>query len=284
MSLSVQISIVTRTFNRPDLLARVAKHLSSQTYQNFEWIIINDGGDKESLEPALIEFAPLKPRIIVNKNNLGRGHSALIGMETAKGKYLLIHDDDDWLEYNALENLFIKLESSPSAVASICGYNIHRSRKALFSSSHKKTVTSVKVEMPPKLQDIAYQNSLLTISTLFRRDIAMACGGINPDLDVLEDWDLWLRLLLKGDMVVCPMVLANQELRPQESGYSANTKRVDHLTAMIKIQNHHLRNDLNAGTASLGVLLNPHNRNEFERIDYLLRMIQSFVRIFRFKN
>ena len=44
MDTTPKITVITRTKDRPRLLARAAKGLELQSYDSFEWLIVNDGG------------------------------------------------------------------------------------------------------------------------------------------------------------------------------------------------------------------------------------------------
>ena len=98
---SIGVSIVTRTMNREPFLLRAQKSIFSQNYKNFEWIIVNDGGDNSCI-PLLSDkgfsFTDRVKEIHLRKNR-GRSAAANIGIAEAKGKYIVLHDDDDsWNE------------------------------------------------------------------------------------------------------------------------------------------------------------------------------------------
>ena len=265
-------------------MTRVGQTLTAQSLSDFEWIIINDGGCKADLNAALEQFTALKPHIIHHPSSYGRGHAAARGLDAATGTYAIFHDDDDWLSPNALEVLSQKLVENPDAVAVTCGHLIHRETISDGDILPKGRPKEVRWTFPPLLQDVAYANSILTIATMFRRDKAIACGGVNPKLAALEDWDLWLRLLLEGDMVICSEVLAHQSVRELTKGDQAQSTRDAHIQALNQIRNHYLRQDIKSGSASLGALINPHNRHEFDRLSNLLGKLQAIRNVFRLRG
>jgi len=100
-------SIVTPTFNRADYLSQLIEGVLSQTYKNWEHIIVNDGGTDSS--PDLIHWYQKKNkniRYFERKKNMGIGFTRNEGNSYAKGKWIVVADSDDiWLP-NRLEILY----------------------------------------------------------------------------------------------------------------------------------------------------------------------------------
>lgn len=272
MDTTPKITVVTRTKDRPRLLARVAKSLELQSYDDFEWVIVNDGGSTPDFETVL------KPRILNLPESLGRAGAADKGLREAKGDYILFHDDDDSLDERALEKLASALDDSPDCIGAICGYHvIHEETE----SGDFKPIGDRKThipELPPTLNDLAYANTLLTISTLFRRDAALKAGGMTVSLDALEDWDLWLRLMLEGDFVLVKEALAFQHLRAPTNDAYAQSAKTEHDAARIRLLNHYLREDIKSGKQGLGHLMNVQNRQTIEELSALTGSLRKAKR------
>lgn len=98
------ISIIIPTYNCGHLIDRCIRSIQSQTYQDFEIIIIDDKSpDLESIEIQK-EWAKKESRInlILKPQNGGRD-SRIMGLDIAKGKHICFMDQDDWMPANALE-------------------------------------------------------------------------------------------------------------------------------------------------------------------------------------
>ena len=272
MDTTPKITVITRTKDRPRLLARVAKGLELQSFDSFEWLIINDGGAAPELDTVL------HPRIINLPKNLGRAGAADKGLHEAAGEYILFHDDDDSLDDRALEKLSGALDAAPHCVGAICGYEVIHEDTA--SGDFKATGERTKhiPELPPTLNDLAFANTLLTISTLFRRDTALKAGGITTSLKALEDWDLWLRLMLEGDFVLVKEALAFQHLRAETNDAYAQTAKAEHDAARIQLLNHYLREDIKSGKQGLGHLMNVQNRQTIEELSALTGSLRKAKR------
>ena len=273
MTRTPKISVITRTRNRPRLLARAINGLEAQSFKDFELLIINDGG-----EPPVIE-SPLPHKLINLAENLGRAGAADHGLRAAKGDYVLFHDDDDSLKPEALEKLCEALDTAPDCVGAICGYEIIREDNAArdFRPTGQRDIHIP--DLPPTLNDLAFANTLLTISTLFRRDAALKAGGMTLSLDALEDWDLWLRLMLEGDFTLVKEALAYQHLRTDETdGAYAQSAKAEHDAARIRLLNHYLREDIKSGRQGLGHLMNVQNRQTIEDLSHLTSLLKGFKR------
>ena len=102
----IELSIVTPTYNRADLLSRCYQSLRGQTRQSFEWIVIDDGSTdhtKELIESHIKYEDNLFPIYYQYKPNGGK-HTALnASHELIHGKYVVILDSDDYLLPNAVE-------------------------------------------------------------------------------------------------------------------------------------------------------------------------------------
>ena len=272
MDSTPKITVITRTKDRPRLLARAAKGLELQSYDSFEWLIVNDGGAAPEIDTVL------KPRIINLPKNLGRAGAADKGLREATGEYILFHDDDDNLKDRALEKLAKALDASPDCVGAICGYEVIHENAA--DADFKPTGERTKhiPEMPPTLNDLAFANTLLTISTLFRRDAAIKAGGMTLSLGALEDWDLWLRLMLEGDFVLVKEALAYQHLRAATDDAYAQSAKAEHDAARIRLLNHYLREDIKSGKQGLGHLMNVQNRQTIEELSALTGSLRKIKR------
>ncbi len=90
------VSVVLSTYNRADLLPTAIDSILTQTYDNFELIVINDGSTDDTPK-VLKKYQKKDPRLIVltNEENKGLVFSLNRGIEAARGKYIARMDDDD---------------------------------------------------------------------------------------------------------------------------------------------------------------------------------------------
>lgn len=273
---AVKVSVITRTKNRAFFLERARAGLAAQTFKNFEWIVVNDGGVQADIASVLSSpvGSEQAPCFVNLPESLGRAGAAIAGLDIARGDYCLIHDDDDALLPRALEDYVTALDAAPKAVAAIGGVKTITEKPAAGGYEPYGKPAMQIPQNNPLLMDLAYRNSFMTISTLFRKNAYIKAGGINPDLDVLEDWDLWLRLMLEGDVICVPQILSLQYVRKGETGDAAQSSRKDHLKTDIALRNHYLRQDIQNGTFGLGHMMNLHHRQTLEEISAMMKVLR----------
>ena len=101
-----KISVIIPVYNVEEYLEQCLDSVINQPLEDIEVICINDGSTDNSLE-ILEEYAKKDYRIkIINKKNEGIGVARNIGIDHAKGKYIIFLDSDDWLKNNAFKNLY----------------------------------------------------------------------------------------------------------------------------------------------------------------------------------
>ena len=89
------VSVVMSVYNGEKFLRESVESILSQTFKDFEFIIINDGS-KDQTEKILNEYESLDTRIIlVNQKNEGLTKALARGCKLAKGKYIARQDVDD---------------------------------------------------------------------------------------------------------------------------------------------------------------------------------------------
>ena len=117
---SVTVSVLMLTYNRETMVSRAIESILHQTFQDFEFIIVDNGSTDKSGAIA-DEYAAQANRIRVihrKRGNIGAGRNT--ALDAAQGKYLTFIDDDDWAEPDFLEFLVSLIEETQADVA-ICG-------------------------------------------------------------------------------------------------------------------------------------------------------------------
>lgn len=102
-----KFSIITPNYNSFHLMDKFFDSLENQTFKNFEVLIIDDCSTDNSYE-KLLEYqknSKLNLKIFKNKKNTGPGLARNIGIEEARGEYLTFMDNDDWVEFDLLEEI-----------------------------------------------------------------------------------------------------------------------------------------------------------------------------------
>ncbi len=107
-------SIFTPTFNRAHLLPRLFNSLKSQTFNDFEWIIVDDGSEDETAH--VVESFYSQCDFPINYQFQSHQHKKVafnLGVKLAKGEFFLAVDSDDELLPSALELLLSTWNTIP---------------------------------------------------------------------------------------------------------------------------------------------------------------------------
>ena len=103
------ISIIVPAYNASKYIEKCLNSILSQTYKNFEIIVVNDGSTDNTLD-ILKKCSEQSDKIkIVAQKNKGVSAARNNGLEHAKGQYIAFVDADDTLEQEFLERMYYKL-------------------------------------------------------------------------------------------------------------------------------------------------------------------------------
>lgn len=104
------ISIIVPVYNVEKYLRECLDSIMSQTYQNFECLLINDGSPDHSADICR-EYVEKDSRFrYFEKENGGVSSARNLGIEHSKGEYITFIDSDDWVESDYLEVLHSKIK------------------------------------------------------------------------------------------------------------------------------------------------------------------------------
>ena len=123
-----KVSILVPIYGTELYIEKCARTLFEQTYDNIEFIFVNDCTRDNSVHvlKRVLEEYPLRKsqtRIIEHKENKGLAGSRLTGLQNATGEYVWCVDSDDYVLPNYLEMLIESIKYNHSEVA-ICEYNL----------------------------------------------------------------------------------------------------------------------------------------------------------------
>lgn len=105
------ISVIIPVYNAEKYIENCVSSILTQTYRNFELILVNDGSTDQSLK-LCEELAARDSRIkVIDRENGGAGAARNSGLKVMKGEYVVFADSDDYVSESYLENLYLAAES-----------------------------------------------------------------------------------------------------------------------------------------------------------------------------
>ena len=187
------ISIITPFFNAEEYIEETAKSVLSQTFSNFEWIIVDDGSSKEA-KGKLNEIEKLDKRIkVFSYSNEPKGPAQArdfgIRNSAKSAKYIVFLDADDLYNKTFLECSYWTLETHPEASWTYSDSINFGARNFLWR----------------KWYDAEWElkENILTVSACIRKADLLEVGGFGiKEKKVYEDWYLWIKLIKAGKFPV----------------------------------------------------------------------------------
>lgn len=133
----MELSVVLITYKRPERIKKVIETIySNKPSFEFEVVVVHTENDSQETYSLLKDLeAEGKIRLIINKENLGIGPTRNVGMKQAKGKYVLILDDDTEILGDAIQTMYDFMESHPNV--GLCGAQLLNTDRSLQLSSRK---------------------------------------------------------------------------------------------------------------------------------------------------
>ena len=121
---SVAISIIIPIYNTEMYLTRCIESVETQTFKEWELILIDDGSTDDSLQ-LCEKFAQKDNRIrVIHTENLGVSMARNLGINEANGKCITFIDADDWVDTAFLEILWNNLQPADDVI----GCRLRRSK------------------------------------------------------------------------------------------------------------------------------------------------------------
>jgi glycosyltransferase involved in cell wall biosynthesis len=197
------VALIIPFYNVERYIFRCANSLFLQSFENIEYLFIDDASNDGSYE-ILLKALDLFPKrknqvkILKNANNLGAATSRSIGIQNTNCKYILMIDSDDYIEPNMIECLFSKaIKTNSDIVVSDIIFEYHNK-----SSILKDYVSENKYEnIKSLLSDTKISASLC--NKLIKRSLYVYCGYENNyGLIFNEDKYLLVKLLFYANKVV----------------------------------------------------------------------------------
>jgi glycosyltransferase involved in cell wall biosynthesis len=170
--------------------------LKSQTFQDFEVIVCDDGSDAP-IEDLIAAFQSiLKIQLFSIENSGGPARPRNIAINEAKSEWVSFLDCDDWWSSDRLEQVLPYLDGSVDVVY----HKLAIAQGKVGSEVVSSTVVGHPIDTDPVKCLILSGNGLALSSAIVRRELLVSMQGFDesPNLSSVEDYDLWLRLAFNG--------------------------------------------------------------------------------------
>lgn len=182
------ISIITPCYNAEKFIFDTYKSIKNQTYQNWEWIIVDDMSSDESCD-IIEQFKDSKIRLYKPGKKLGPANARNYAVEKARGRYIAYIDADDLWFSNKLE-IQVSFMERKGCAFSFTGYEF---------GNEKGIPNGKKIRVPKQMNyKEALKNTTIWTSTVMFDLMQIKKIDIYMPNIKSEDTALWWSLLKQG--------------------------------------------------------------------------------------
>jgi glycosyltransferase involved in cell wall biosynthesis len=203
------------TLNGAKYIASALSSLVAQNDRESECVVVDQGSTDDTL--SLIErySDKLDLSVISAPQNKSWMENVNLGLEHARGEFVsILHQDDVW-HAGRTEQMTRLIRRVPHAklyfhpVEFIDHHGRRLGRWSCPFSRDRELVPSQEI-----LKSLLVQNFISVPAPMFRRQDALALGGLDTDLWYTADWDFYLKLVRLGPAAYLPEVLAGFRIHP----------------------------------------------------------------------
>jgi glycosyltransferase involved in cell wall biosynthesis len=180
-----KVSVIIPTYNRSHVIGRAIRSVLSQTYQDFEIIVVDDGS-VDNTEEVVRSFKDKRVNYVRYKENRGANAAKNVGVRTARGDFIGILDsDDEYLPERLEKTVYVFKDSSADIGVVYSNLLINRRGRMIKYLTHGISGSIYAEELK--------FNYIPTCTALVKKQCLLE-NPYDETLPAFLDWDLWIRL------------------------------------------------------------------------------------------
>ena len=228
----MKFSVIIPVYNKAQYIEKAINSVLSQTFTNYELVIVDDGSKDNSAAIAEKAIAEKPNCKLLRQENAGVSMARNNGVAASQGEYLCFLDADDWWEPTFLEEMSRLIEEFPEAGIYGANYTIVNETK------HKTRVAPIGV-------DYGFNKGYINYCQVYAKTLAMPLtsssvaihkivfdefGGFPQGIKLGEDFLLWIRIALKYKVAFLnkPLAFYNQDVDTSNRGVGKFYKTKEH--------------------------------------------------------
>jgi len=191
------VSVIIPAYRVTAYIAEAIDSVLSQTFTDYEIIVVNDGcPDTTALER---ELDPYLNRIVyIKKNNGGLSSARNAGIHASNAPLIALLDGDDTWTPDYLAVQLATLHADPNA-------DVVYPNAVFFGDCDvvgRQLMEFSPSEGPVTFESLVLRKCCVIVSVIARKETVIRVGGFNENLRLVEDFDLWLRIVKAGGKIV----------------------------------------------------------------------------------
>lgn len=177
---NIDVSVIIPLYNGEPYIYSTLESVISQDFTNFEVIIVDDGSTDNGLDIAfdLLSETDIPHKLIYQKNR-GASVARNVGLENARGNYIVFLDDDDRIKSNHISALFSKAQTADLAYTNLS--KVDKNGNILSTtylggdeiSTHDFLKKELQMEIAFNFVQLIYKTSLLKENNIRFRENAV---------------------------------------------------------------------------------------------------------------
>jgi glycosyltransferase involved in cell wall biosynthesis len=221
------VSIIVPCYNQGEFLAEALDSVKSQTYSNWECVIVDDGSTDNSKEIALSYCDVDKRFSYLWQENQGPSIARNNAIKNSHGDYILPLDGDDKIHEDYISSAVEIIKNRKDVKIVNC-------RVGLFGAS------SGEWNLPDFNKDVFLLQNQIVCTAMFRREDYNQTKGYNSNMrEGLEDWDFWLSLLeTGGEVYKIPHIYFFYRIKESSRNISSLQKDIYNKLLLTAVSNH----------------------------------------------
>ena len=221
-----KVAVIIPAYNSQQYIGDTVRSVINQTYSDWQIVVSDDNSSDQTID-VVNKFKKTDSRIeVYTHTNLGYAANCNYGLSKVSQDtdFIMFLDNDDFLEPYALELLVERLDTNPDAVAA---YGLPRFVNHLGEPDSQKPeryfgypryfirndkLLEVRDEEPNT--DFSAMVIWSQIATggqiLIRKQAIVELGGMDLNVGIGSDWDLWIQLALMGSFIFTKTIVMNK--------------------------------------------------------------------------
>lgn len=205
----MKLSIITICYNQPDI-AQTCESIVNQTFQDFEWIVVDGGSTDKTLET--LKKYKSKINLLISEKDSGRYDAMNKGIKNSKGEWLqFLNGGDYFSNNNVLQNIFENKTYDSDILYG--NMNLEAKNEILTLCEYPQNV------------DINYfmNDTISHPSSFIKRELFDKFGLYEEKYECVSDWEKWLCFASKN----CSFEFVNEVIATfKDNGISSSKDKI----------------------------------------------------------
>ncbi len=226
----MMVTVLMPVYNAGEFLREAIDSILDQTYDEFEFLIINDGSTDSSVN-IIESYEDERIKLVHNTENVGRVKTLNKGIEIAQGKYIVRMDADDIAETNRIEVQLNFMENNYDVA--VAGSNV-----VMFLSD--KPLIKRPTDFPTRYSEIRckllFESPIIHPAVIIRKDVLLENNyRYRDEYKDTEDYELWMEIAKEHRVVNISKKLLRYRIISNSITNQALKRMSDRIRVMKKI-------------------------------------------------